>query len=161
MRSILMIGAVVISGCATTPTPSVGFLAGYSPPTDDQTRYSISSLRDANDAKDKQTYPDASAVVTSAVESALLRMGKHVVTEDSSDIEITGIVLAFYRGSFNGRYSTVGLELRAMDKKSRVVVWKATYVRGTNWEYDRDPANLAKEVADELVKKVFAPPKKQ
>jgi hypothetical protein len=99
--------------------------------------------------------------MTSAVESALLKLGKHVGTDTNGDVQISGLVTAFYKGSFAGDYTTVGLDLKAIDKKSGVLVWKATYAKSTKWNYKYDPALLADEVASELLKKAFASSEKR
>jgi hypothetical protein len=156
IRSILlMIGAGIIAGCATS-SPRVVANGDTLQPKDDPKIYCILPLLDANSGKYQEDYPQASEVMTSAVESALLKLGKHVGTDTNCDIQISGLVTAYYKGSFAGDYTTVGLDLKATDKKLGVIVWKTAYVKSTKWNYKYDPALLADEVASELLKKAFA-----
>jgi hypothetical protein len=109
--SLLLFAAITaaISGCVTQnlQTPSVAL--GTREPTDNLT-YSVAPFLDANSEINKQTYPDATNVVHAAVESALIKYGKNVV-QDNGDIELTGIVTAYYQGKFLGPFTIVGIDL--------------------------------------------------
>jgi hypothetical protein len=155
-----IIGTVAIAGCASSG-PSVALGSHDAKYEEGQPTYAISAFQDANAATDKMAYPDASEVVRSDVEFAFIALGKHVVHDDNGDIEVVGIVTSYYRGAYWGRYSTVGLDLTATDKKSGRVIWKASVIKSTKFHYDYDPAKLAREVTGELVKAVFASPNKR
>lgn len=156
LSKLLILATVIISGCATQ-APSVAFIRGGSPPKDDGLTYVLQPFRDAQIAKAKLIYPQAPEILHLAVESALVKSGKHVVTDGNGDIEITGVVTAYYMGSFGGPYTTVGLDLKAVEKKSGLVIWVANDIKNTRWKYDYEPTLLAYDVACELIAKVFEP----
>jgi len=54
------------------------------------------------------------------------------------DAIVTGTVIAYYRGRFVGRYTTVGFEVKATDSNTGEVLWKASHSRTTRWDYDYD-----------------------
>src|SRR6266704_2287708 len=145
---LFVVIAVVISGCATQ-NPYVA-LANRAPTAeDDQATYSFAAFQDANLKSEKAVYPDAAIIVRAAIESAFVKYGKHVVQE-KGDIEITGIVTAYYQGSFTKGYTTVGIDLKAIDKKTGGVLWTASGIKSTQYWYQYDPARWAQEVSDEL-----------
>jgi len=151
--------AVVISGCATQ-NPYVA-LATRTPTTEDnQATYFFAAFQDANLKSEKAVYPDAAIIVRAAVESAFVRYGKHVVQE-KGDIEIAGIVTAYYQGSFTRGYTTVGIDLKAIDQKTGGILWTASGIKSTQYWYQYDPARWTQEVADELVKALVAASKKR
>lgn len=150
------ISAVIFSSC-TTPAPSVTRVAKIET---DQTTYSIAAFQDANSAKDKKDYPDAATIVQAAVESALFHQGKHII-KNGGDIEINGIVTAYYQGTFGGRYTTVGIDLNATDTKSGKLVWNTSLIKSTKYYFKYEPSIWAQEIANELVKEVFVSDNKQ
>lgn len=150
-----LISAAIISGCATSP--SVSRTAEIETP---ETTYSIGAFQDANTASAKAAYPDATTIVRAAVETAFLKEGKNVV-KDGGDVEIAGIVTAYYQGSFAGAYTTVGIDLTATDRKSSQILWKASLLKSTKYYYNYEPARWASTVANELVTAAFASHGKQ
>jgi hypothetical protein len=128
----------------------------------DQSTYSIPAFQDGINERDKAAYPNATTVARAAIESAFVKCGKHVV-QDNGDIEITGVVTAFNRGDFWKRFTTVGIDLKATDKKTGSVLWTASLTKRPplHYDYDYDPARWTPEVADQLVKAVFKESKKQ
>jgi hypothetical protein len=157
----LMTGIMVvamISGCATQE-PTVEIVSGKLPPDDNQLTYMLQPFQSLQAADAQKIYPQAAKILSLAVESALVARGRQVVI-GKGDIEISGAVTAYYTGTFGGPFSTVGLDLKAVDKRSGLVVWTASDVRVANWHYNIEPALLAYLVADDLMEKVF-PGKKQ
>ena len=147
---------VAITGC-TTPSVAVSSRGPKDPAT-----YSIAAFQDANSARDKAAYPNATTVTRAAIESAFVKYGKHVI-QDNGDIEITGVVTAYYPGNFWRRFTTVGIDLKATDKKEGTILWTASLTKRATlgYDYDYDPGRWAPEVADQLVKAIFKETKKQ
>jgi len=150
--------AGALTGCATQDSE----VALSKPPkntVDDRNTYSIAVFQDANRELYKKDYPDAAVVVRSAIESAFVKYGKHLV-KDKGDIEITGIVTTYHRGEFwagyERGYTTVGISLKATDSKSGRVLWTASVMKRTQLIYDYDPAKFSQEVADAFVKAIVA-----
>lgn len=146
--------------------------------------YIILPFDDRNAAKDKANFPEAAEVVRDAFETALLLAGYRCVessqvkkelsklnespsfiSEDASfgvgkklgaDAAIFGVLTAYYRGSFFGRYTTVAFSVKAVEIQSGTILWKATQSETTKWNYDYDPAvlatNLSVKVVEELKK---------
>lgn len=151
--------AFAISGCTT---PSIALSSGAPKAEGVEATYSIPAFQNANSEHDKAAYPNATTVARAAIESAFVKCGKHV-TEDNGNIEITGVVTAFYPGNFWRRYTTVGISLKATDKKSGSILWTASLTKHAPfyYDYDYDPGKWAPEVADQLVKAVFKGSKNQ
>jgi hypothetical protein len=153
---LLLMGSMAIamlSGCMSQG-PTVGFVSGTPQPDDNHLTYMLLPFQDIQAADAQKIYPHAPEILSLAVESALVARGKHVV-RGQADIEISGAVTAYYMGTFGGHYSTVGLDLKAVDKRSGLVVWSASNIHVARWYYNTDPALLAYTAADEMMEKVF------
>ena len=158
MKTTFKVGLIVavglLAGCATVQNAQVWTSPQIGSRSD--IAYSIDPFEDANAKKDKENFPHAAKVVSEAFETAFLQSGYRVVSKGKEDAYVTGTLKAHYRGSFTGRYTTVGFDVKATDSKRGETLWKASHSITTGWDYDYDPAVLAGKVARELVQKLNA-----
>jgi hypothetical protein len=73
-----------------------------------------------------------------------------------ADVVLFGTVTAFRRGSFCGDYTTVGFSVKAIDVKTSGIMWKASLIQKTGWEYNYDPTMYATELAKRLVDELLS-----
>ncbi len=163
MKTLLRIvgvatGLLLVTGCAS-PKPTVSFATSATQLTN--ATYAIGPFVDGNAEKDRATYPNAAAVVAAAFEDALMESGRQTVGLGEEDITVSGVVTAYWQGKFWGRDSTVGFNVRAVEKKTGIVLWTASHSRTPRWEYDLPPGLLAREVACEIVKQIVAAGKRR
>jgi hypothetical protein len=169
LAAFAVVGVLLSVGCASEPF--IWIRADAKPPLD--LTYAVGPFEDLNAQEEKLKYPDAAKVVANALESALLRAGCCVVrpsvlgsaliragygaiTPGAEDATIVGSVRSYYRGSF-GNYTTVAVDVKAIDRKTGVILWQAHHAKRTHWDYKYDPALLANEVTEELVEALRAP----
>lgn len=156
VKTVLKVGLIaavgVLVGCATAQNvqvwtdPQIGSLSDIA--------YSIEPFEDVNAKEDKENFPEAAKAVSGHFETALLQAGYRIVSKGKEDAIVTGTVMAYYRGRFVGRYTTVGFDVKATDSRTGEVLWKASHSITTSFEYNYDPAVLAARVARELVQKL-------
>jgi hypothetical protein len=157
MRSTLQAGLIVlallfISGCAAKQKATVVFNPATTIRSD--VTYAILPLKNSILAKDKLIYPEAETFVANALESALMGTGYSIVSEGKEDVSISGSVTTFHKGTFLDGYTTVSFSLKAVDKKTGAIIWRADHAKETQFDYDYNPVLLAREAVQELVKEL-------
>lgn len=72
-----------------------------------------------------------------------------------ADVVLFGTVTAFYRGvgafSSGPNNTTVGFSVKAIDVKTSEIVWKASLIKPTKYQYNYEPTMYAAELANQLV----------
>ena len=149
--AMVVFGAFIVVGCATQE-PAVFLKSDFSGSV--PLTYAVISLVDGNDEKYRSEFPQASLIVASALETALMKTGLQLVVVGKEDVSLIGIVSSYYRGSFLCQNTTVALSIKAVEKKTGSVLWTASYAKTKKWHYSYEPAILAQEVTNELVKKL-------
>jgi TolB-like protein len=152
---LALAGALILTAGCVTPQKTAVWVSPEAKSGSSLT-YAILPFADANAKPDKEKFPEAAKVVQEAFETAFLESGHKVVASGNEEASVQGTVTCFYRGAFGGRYTTVGVEVKAVTAKSGAVLWKASYTKRTQWDYKYEPAMLAREVAAELVKELTA-----
>lgn len=149
---VALAGSLLAAGCS-----SMEAKVSFSP--DDlgvsNATYAILLFTDGN-SEHVGDFPRAAAVVTSAFEDAFLQGGLRLVSPGNEDFTVTGLVSAFYKGSFFGPYTTVGFHVKAVDRRTGAVFWTASHAKKTEWDYDYDPVLLVQEAAQETVDRIVA-----
>ncbi|MBN2104200.1 hypothetical protein JW835_09195 [bacterium] len=144
-------------------------------------KYIILPFEDHNTAEGKFNYPQAKNVIYDAFETAMLSGGYEIVeytqlekeiVKKGGDVEnknslvldyalklgatavIHGYLTDYYQGSFFGGYTTVGFSVKALGIENGQILWKAERSKKMQWDYDYDPAFLAKELAKEMIQEL-------
>jgi len=147
--SMILVVVMLIAGCAT-PGPYVVDLNDMK--VEKGATYGFKPLKNTV-APEK--YPNAGYYLGVYLRSEFKKHGFPIVTDGKEDVSIRGTVAKFYKGSFNGGYSSVGLILNAVDRKTNKPLWTASYTKTTKFHFDYEPSALAREVVEELVKKLM------
>jgi hypothetical protein len=84
-------------------------------------------------------------------EGITLEQGIESGRQAGADAVLFGTVTAFRRGTFAEDYTTVGFSVKAIDVKTSGIMWKASLIQKTGWEYNYDPSMYAAELAKKLV----------
>ena len=150
---------LLVTGCSTprlvvARSPGASQLTNYT--------YAITPFADGYSNVHRTGDSEAAPVVASALETELMAAGCRVVSLGQEDITVSGVVTTYFqgrRGFFVASYTTVGFDVKATDKTTGMVLWKASNTKSAQWNFDLPPRILANATAHEIVRKLIPEPK--
>jgi len=173
----VLVACVLVLAC-TSPAARIPpqLTIQSSHPTPDASRYLLTPFKNIDTPVHQQDYPHATSIVEDAFSGAFLKFGAalpepieivfssffdqssdstenewfHTASENGLHAVLLGQVHSYYRGTFDGRETTVGYSVRAVDPTTGTLLWSANVSGSSTWNHDHDPAVYAYEISEHL-----------